>query len=171
MARRLVSIPLAVVLLTGAFASSIGAAKSAEVARHDVRLTWTPDNQDIVPGPLVVDTFDSHGPPFGEKPVETRTPRSQIGQDTRSGKWRIFVSPGSDPGRCVGTFDLDRDVLETTQTTQTVRYDGTVHIKGCVNSPKFRRAQPGKLGDVHGKSVCTATACTGGLKITGSIRY
>ena len=102
---RLTTIPLAVLVLAF-FCASATAVAPAKVKKHDVDLTWNPDDQDLVPGRIVLDTFDSFGPPFGhDVAVETLTPRSQIGSDTRSGKWRVSVNPpahGPDPGRCVG---------------------------------------------------------------------
>ena len=157
----------------GASSHVAPSASSAKASSHPVDLLWKPDEQDIAPGnPTVLDTFDSFGPPFGKnKPVETKVPRSQVGTDTRSGRWEVTVRPGQDPKRCVGTFEVDRDVIETTQTSQTVKFDGTARIDDCKGLKKFRDLKPGKLGHISGKSYCTKSGCTGGLKIKGTLRY
>ena len=146
--------------------------RAGDVSRHRVDLKWKPDSQDIISGPVIVDTFDSFGPPFGEnRPVETHTPRNQIGTDERSGKWTVFLTRGDNPGKCFGTFEVDRDVIETTPTSQTVDFDGTASLRGCSGARKFRNAVPGRIGKLNGRSFCTARGCNGALKVRGHIRY
>ncbi|HEX6116144.1 MAG TPA: hypothetical protein VFY99_03520 [Solirubrobacterales bacterium] len=169
------TVSLAAILLLSVFAGATAAAKAGDVTRHSVDLVWTPDNQDLHPGtPTIVDTFDSAGAPFGDQAAETRTPRDQMFEDTKRGKWILYLRarrPSQDPGVCKGTFEITKDVLETTATTQTVAYDGTMRIDGCRNTRKFRRVEAGRLGKVTGKSFCTVGSCRGGLKIKGQIRY
>lgn len=159
--------------LTGASPAAAASPPVGGPTKHDVNLLWKPDAQDIVRGKeIVLDTFDSFGPPFGrDKPVETRTPRSQIGTDERSGKWLVSLTPGKDPGGCWGTFAIERNVIETTATQQTVQYGGTVRLKGCKGVKKFRNVLTGKLADLQGETICTADGCRGGLRISGTLRY
>jgi len=151
------------------------AAAAADVERHPVDLLWSPDQQDVFPSDsTIVDEFDSTGPPFGAQAVETRTPRDQMFDNTKRGKWFLYVKKRDvtqEPGVCKGTFEITKNYVETTATTQTVTYDGELRLEGCQRTAKFRRAQPGRLGKVTGRSFCTVGGCTGGLKIKGRIRY
>ena len=162
----------ATVVLSMVFSAATAAA--ADVESHPVDLLWSPDEQDIYPNqPVITDTFDSTGPPFGPQAVETRTPRDQMFENTKRGKWLLYVKkrPSQAPGVCEGKFEITKNYVETTATSQTVTYDGELRLDGCRNSRKFGRAQPGRLGKVTGRSVCTASSCSGGLKIKGRIRY
>jgi hypothetical protein len=146
--------------------------RAGDVSRHRVDLRWKPDEQDIAGGPIILDTFDSFGSPFGEKrPLETRTPRSQIGTDQRSGTWTVYLTPGNNPGTCSGTFEVDRKVIETTATYQIVEFDGSARLRNCRGVRKFRNVEPGRLGKLTGRSECTAGGCGGGLRIRGRIRF
>jgi hypothetical protein len=154
----------------------LAATASADgVQSHPVDLLWTPDEQDTAPSsPTIHDWFDSTGSPFGAKPVETRTPRNQQFENTKRGKWFIYLpkgSPTQNPGICKGTFEITKNYVETTATSQTVTYDGELRLDGCTNTAKFRRAQPGRLGKVTGRSVCGVGSCSGGLRIRGRIRF
>ena len=169
-----------VAALSGLFALAATAAgsdpaeteRAGDVSRHRVDLRWTPDAQDIVGGPIILDTFDSFGPPFGEnRPVEIRTPRSQIGTDQRSGRWTVFLTRGNNPGSCRGTYEVDRDVIETTPTYQIVKFDGSARITDCRGVRKFRKVEAGRLGKLTGRSECTVSGCGGALKIRGHIRF
>jgi hypothetical protein len=153
-------------------APDVSAKVAAAATKHDVDLLWKPDVQDNIPGPIVEDSFDSYGPPFGkEAPLVTRIPRKQVGSDQRSGKWRVFLTQGKDPGSCSGTFSLELNVIETTTTHQTVQYGGTVRLTKCKGVKKFRNVQPGKLGDLQGETICTANSCRGGFEIDGILRF
>jgi hypothetical protein len=178
--RALVYLPLALVF-AAAFAIPAVAArsKSGDTARagdaswHRVDLHWKPDALDVIrPNPIILDTIDSFGPPFGfNRPGEMRTPRSQIGTDQRSGKWKVFLTRGNNPGSCFGTFALDRRVIRTTATYQIVKYDGAARLGGCRGVRKFRDVVPGRLGALTGRTVCRVRGCDGGLDIKGNIRY
>lgn len=148
------------------------AASVRAVSKHNVDLLWKPDQQDIHSGAIVFDTFDSFAPPFGhERPVETQTPRKQIGSDQRSGKWWVYLTKGKNPGSCSGTFQVERNVIETTPTSQTVQYGGSLRLTGCKGVKKFSNVQPGRLGRLQGETLCTANHCRGGLEIVGTLRY
>jgi hypothetical protein len=169
------AVPVAAILLVSAFAGSTSVAKPPPPEYTEVELTWTPDSQDIQPGsPVVIDTFVSEGHPFGRHIVSTRNPRSQVGTDTRAGKWSIALDvngQGVVTSDCHGTFRIERVVLQTTTTEQTVKYGGVVKIKDCTNAKKFRRLEPGKLGELQGETTCTISRCTGDLDIDGHIKY
>ena len=171
MGRALQIATLAAVLL----AAVPAAATAADVNRHPVDLFWAPEQQDIdQTSPVIVDEFDSTGPPFGSQAAETRTPRDQQFENTKRGKWFIYVKKRDvtqPPGVCKGTFEITKNYVETTATSQTVTYDGELRLDGCQQTARFRRAQPGRLGKVTGRSVCTVGSCTGGLRIKGQIRY
>jgi hypothetical protein len=166
---------IAALALMTAFAGSTSVAKRAGVKKHEVDLLWKPDVQDLYPGKnTVVDTFESSGPPFGDETAETLTPRSQVGRDSRSGKWRVLVNPGAhgpEPGMCFGTYKSDRNVIETTETHQIVQYGGSLRVDGCKNTKKFKNVQPGPYGELQGETFCTVNECRGGLEVTGSMRY
>ena len=168
-----VAVPVAALIVVSAFAGSTSVAKAPEYT--EVELTWTPDAQDIAPGgPVVIDTFVSEGHPFGRHIVSTRNPRSQVGTDSRSGKWSIALdtnAQGVVTSNCHGTFVIERVVISTTTTEQTVHYGGILKIKGCTNARKFRQLEPGKLGELTGETVCTISRCTGELDIDGHIKY
>lgn len=167
------SILVIVVLVGAALTGPAATAKGGGgTSQHVVDVTWKPDKQDIVPnGDQVVDDFYSYGKPFGQKVrLTTTVSRDQVGTDRRAGEWVLFLR-GSKPGRCFGTFDLKRDVIETTGTSQLVHYEGVAKIDKCQKSTKFGAVRAGKLGDVDGDSLCTASGCEGGLNITGRIRY
>lgn len=169
-----VPLTAALVLLSFVLASSTDARKAGGAKKHDVDLLWKPDEQDLYTGKTVVDSFDSSGPPFGEEGVETLTPRSQINQDVRSGKWRVFVNPGAqgpNSGQCFGTFKVDRNVIETTQQQQTVEHGGRLRLDGCKNTKRFSNAEPGPFGTLRGETICSPSRCRGGLEIKGSMRY
>ena len=168
-ARRL-SIALIAALAVAGVASPGATAKPGDGGkRHAVDWTWRADTQDIVPGDQVLDNFDRLCRPFGkqERTLTTSTPRSQIGTDRRSGEWTLFLGDG----RCFGSFDVDRNVIETTETSQTVSYEGTTKIEKCRKTPKFNGMKAGKIGTIEGDTVCTANGCRGGLIIKGSVRY
>ena len=166
------AVAFAAVLLSTAFA---GATAAADVESHTVDLLWSPDEQDVSPDrPVIIDTFDSTGPPFGPQAVETRTSRDQMFENTKRGKWFLYVrkrNTSQDPGICKGDFEITKNYVETTATSQTVTYDGELRLDGCRNTRKFGRAQPGRFGKVTGRSFCTVGSCSGGLKIKGRIRY
>jgi hypothetical protein len=151
------------------------ATAAAAVESHPVDLRWSPDAQDIYPSqPVIVDEFTSTGPPFGSQAVETHTPRDQQFENTKRGKWLLYLKKRDvtqEPGVCKGTFEITKNYVETTATSQTVTYDGEIRLEGCRRTARFRRAQPGRLGKVTGRSVCTVGSCTGGLRIKGQIRY
>jgi len=153
-------------------APDVSAKLAAAAKKHTVDLLWKPDAQDYIPGPLVVDSFDWYGPPFGkEVALDTHVPRDQIGTDQRSGTWRVYLTKDKVPGTCTGTFEVDRNVIETTETDQTVQYSGTVRLTRCEGVKKFKNVKPGKLGDLEGDTICTANGCRGGFRITGNLRY
>lgn len=158
---------------TAAGSNPGGTERAGSGSWHRVDLRWKPDDLDIVaPNPTIVDTFDSFGPPFGDgRPGEFRTPRSQVGTDQRSGKWAVFLTRGNDPGKCFGTFELDRNVIRTTATYQIVEYDGSAQLRGCRGVRRFRNVEAGRLGKLTGRTVCRARRCDGGLNIRGNIRY
>lgn len=160
-------------VLVAALAGPAAVAKpGGGTSSHKVEMTWRPKAQDIVPNsPEVLDDFITHGRPFGDDVLLTTiTPRSQIGTDRRAGEWTLFIQPKRN-GRCFGSFDFDRDVIETTETSQTVRYSGTVRIDRCIRTTRFNGVRAGRLGKAEGESLCTASGCRGGIEITGSVRY
>lgn len=170
---RFVSVGLLATALLALFATATSTA--AGIKEHDVDLFWTPDAQDIDPGPVVVDSFLSEGEPFGRELAATETPRSQTGGDIRTGKWTIYLGSGSvqnqNQARCFGTFNIDRNVIETTETHQEVQYGGVLRIKGCAKAKKFKNVKPGKLGTLEGGTNCNLRRCKGTLRIEGEIRY
>lgn len=180
MDRRVAFLAFAAVVVAAVVATSTSSAspdRSTDAAKggtkkHAVDMTWKPDNQDFNPGPVVFDDFDSFGPPFGDDAVvETKTPRKQIGTDERHGKWSVTLKPGKGPDKCSGSFDVELNYIETTPTSQTIEYGGTVTLKSCKGSKTFRNVVPGKLGNLHGEITCRERSCRGGLNIDGSLRY
>jgi hypothetical protein len=162
----------AIVALLALSVTPTTTAKRAGVKTHDVDMFWTPDAQDLDPGPIVVDSFVSEGPPFARSIATTYTPRSQTGGDMRSGRWEIYVGPGTDTqSKCFGTFKLDRNVVRTEDDFQEVEYGGVLKIKGCRKAKEFKKLQPGKLGTLRGETICTLRRCKGTLEIEGDIRY
>lgn len=165
-------IALIAVLAVAAFAGPGAVASPGQAAKkpHAVNWTWRADAQDIVPGGNeVLDNFIAFGRPFGkkERTLTTSTPRSQIGTDRRSGDWTLFLGEG----RCFGTFDVAREVIETTETSQTVSYNGTAKIDKCRKTSKLNGMKAGKIGTIDGETVCTAGGCQGGLVVKGTVRY
>jgi hypothetical protein len=173
--RGLFFVPVAAILLLLAlFAGATSGAMSKGFEYHEVDLSWVPDAQDIDPGPVVVDSFVSEGEPFGRHLVNTRTPRSQTGGAIRTGTWRINLDTnqgGEVTSSCGGTFRIERVVLDTTETEQRVKYGGVVKIKDCHNARKFRRLEPGKLGNLRGETTCTISRCRGSLDIEGHVGF
>ncbi len=170
-----VAVVVSASLLLAFGAAPASAAKGGGVKKHDVDLTWKPKDQDIVSGSEAVhDTFSSFGPPFDDwdpAHVETSTPRDQVGQDTRTGTWFILFGKAEKRAQCDGRFKIERDVIETNPSLQTIEYQGRVWIQRCIHSRRFAKLEPGKLGDLDGETTCTGAGCTGRLDIFGEIRY
>ena len=166
-----------VIALAAAFLATVLAGSTtatAAVSGRPVDLLWSPDDQDIYPNqPVIVDEFSSTGPPFGPQAVETRTPRDQMFENTKRGKWVLYLKKRDltqEPGVCKGTFEITKNYVETTATTQTVTYDGELRLVECRRTRKFAQARPARW-QVSGRSFCTVGSCSGGLKITGRLRY
>lgn len=161
----------AVALATAVPAQSVsGTATAGKQRRHTIDMTWTP-TRSVRKGGVQFDHFTVTGKPWSTARAATRTPLSQVGDDTRTPTFALFAPArvrAPDISQGDGRLGVEVDVLRTTRTSQTTAYRG----EGVLRDSDRPSEYDGVITSLRGRVTCYVSGrCVGSLRLKGYINY